>query len=66
MDLDGSTISSLVSRFSLRYTNCAKTDNLIAKTIPKAKQIAELQALTHLRPISDPSQTPLMSLLNEK
>jgi hypothetical protein len=41
---DGSTISSLVSRFSLRYSTCLKTKNLIEKVISKALQIAELQA----------------------
>jgi chromosomal replication initiation ATPase DnaA len=44
MKRDGSTISSLVSRFSLRYSTCLKTKNLIEKVISKALQIAELQA----------------------
>ena len=44
MGRDGSTISSLVSRFSFRYSNCPETCDLITKTIIKAQQIAELQA----------------------
>jgi putative transposase len=44
MGRDGSTISSLLSRFSLRYSNCPSTRNLIEKTISKAQQIAGLQA----------------------
>ena len=44
MGRDGSTISSLVSRFSFRYANCPETGDLITKTIIKAKQITELQA----------------------
>ncbi len=44
MRRDGSIISSLISRFSCRYTKCPKTENLITKIIVKAKQIAELQA----------------------
>jgi hypothetical protein len=44
MRRDGSTISSLVSRFSIRYANCPKTGDLIKKSIIKAQQIAELQA----------------------
>jgi hypothetical protein len=44
MGRDGSTISSLFSRFSFHYANCPETDDLITKTIIKAQQIAELQA----------------------
>ena len=44
MGRDGSTISSLVSRFSFRHANCSETGDLITKTIIKAQQIAELQA----------------------
>lgn len=44
MKRDGSTISSLISRFACRYTKCPETENLIANAITKAKQIAELQA----------------------
>lgn len=44
MGRDGSTISSLVSRFSIRYANCPKTNDLIEKSIIKAQQIAGLQA----------------------
>jgi putative transposase len=43
MGRDGSTISSLVSRFSLRYNSCSETANLLKKAIKKAKHIAELQ-----------------------
>jgi chromosomal replication initiation ATPase DnaA len=44
MKRDGCTISSLVSRFSMRYGNCAKTKDLIEKILYKAQRIAELQA----------------------
>ena len=44
MGRDGSTISSLVSRFSFRYANCPETGDLITKASIKAQQIAELQA----------------------
>ena len=44
MGRDGSTISSLLSRFSSRYANCRETSDLITKIIIKAQQIAELQA----------------------
>ena len=44
MGRDGSTISSLVSRFSFRYANCPETGDLITKTSLKAQQITELQS----------------------
>lgn len=40
MGRDGSTISSLVSRFSLRFGKCPETNDLIKKATTKAKQIA--------------------------
>lgn len=44
MGRDGSTFSSLVSRFFFRYANCPDTGDLIKKAVIKAKQIAEFQA----------------------
>lgn len=44
MRRDGSTISSLISRFSLRYGNCQETESLIQQAISQARQITELQA----------------------
>lgn len=44
MNRDGSTISSLITRFSQRFANCTETTDLIETTTKKAKQIAELQA----------------------
>ncbi len=43
MGRDSSSISSLITRFSLRYANCTKTQDLIEKTVDKAR-IPESQA----------------------
>lgn len=44
MNRDGSTISSLLSRFSRKYTHSSLIQDLIEKAKLKAVQIAELQA----------------------